>query len=320
MKHDNDNTGAELLPAVTQPENLFDPAPYQQRLIKYPSMIIDMPAAEYHLRAEISSHDIGRILEAPAKYLHGKKHPKDPTPAMRFGTLLHLAVFEPELLAASVVVMPEDAPARPTSRQRNAKKPSPETVAACLWWDEFDRETLGKDVITAEERDALNAMHDAVRAHPGAGRLLAKGGQSEASAFWIDEQTGVHCRMRTDRLVSGMNLILDLKSCADASPDGFARAVANFGYHRQNAVYVDGMRAVTGEDWRMAFVAVEKDAPHLVAVYVLSDAAVEQGRQEIRAGLETAARCIATNEWPGYSDQVVALDLPRWAQTMPVDA
>jgi hypothetical protein len=149
--------------------------------------------------------------------------------------------------------------------------------------------------------------------------LLAKGGHTEASCFWIDEATGVKRRMRTDRLVAGMNLILDLKTGIDVSPDGFARAVANFGYHRQAAYYIDGMRAITGEDWRMAFVGVEKDAPHLVAVYVLTDAAVEQGRQENAAGLVTAARCIESGEWPGYSDQVVALDLPRWAQTMPVE-
>jgi PDDEXK-like domain of unknown function (DUF3799) len=320
MKHDTETNGAELLPAVTPSENLIDPSPDEQRVIQYPSMIHDMPAAEYHSRPEISSHDLGRILEAPAKYLHGKQHPKDPTPAMRLGTLTHTAVFEPELLASSVAVLPEDAPARPTSRQRNAKKPSADTVAACLWWDAYDQDTLGKDVITADERDLLNAMHAAVMAHPAASALLKKPGQSEASAFWIDDQTGVKCRMRTDRIIPDMRLILDLKTGLDASPDGFARAVANFGYHRQAARYIDGMRAVTGDDWSMAFIAVEKEAPHLVSVYVLSDAAIEQGRIENAGALKTAAACIASGEWPGYSPQVVVLDLPRWAQTMPVDA
>lgn len=308
----------DLLPAEP-PGELIAASPTEQRVVAYPSMILDMPSAEYHSRPEISSHDLGRILEAPAKYLHGKSHPKDPTPAMRLGTLVHTAVLEPELLESSVVVMPDDAPARPTSRQRFAKKPSPETVAACMWWDAFEQETLGKDIINADERSLLDAMHDAVRAHRAASGLLTKGGNTEASCFWIDEATGVKRRMRADRLVARMNLILDLKTGIDVSPDGFARAVANFGYHRQAAYYIDGMRAVTGEDWRMAFVGVEKDAPHLVAVYVLTDAAVEQGRQENAAGLATAARCIESGEWPGYSDQVVALDLPRWAQTMPVE-
>lgn len=319
MKTEQNDT-PELIPAPPANDNLIEPSPAENRVIQYPSMILDMPSAEYHARPEISSHDLGRILEAPAKYLHGKQHPREATPAMRLGTLTHLAVLEPELFASSVVVMPDDAPSRPSSRQRFAKKPSPDTVTACLWWDEFERETIGKDIIDAGELELLFAMRDAVSGHPAAAMLLGKIASTEASVFWVDEQTGVQRRMRTDALAPSLKLIIDLKTGIDVSPDGFARAVANFGYHRQAAYYIDGMRAITGEDWRMAFVAVEKDAPHLVGVYVLSDAAVEQGRQEIRAGLETAARCIETDEWPGYSPQVVALDLPRWAQTMPVDA
>jgi hypothetical protein len=310
----------ELIPDTPANDNLIEPSPAENRVVKYPSMILEMPSGEYHSRPEISSHDLGRILEAPAKYLHGKKRPREATPAMRLGTLTHLAVLEPELFADSVVVMPDDAPNRPSSRQRLAKKPSPDTVAACLWWDEFERETIGKDIIDADELALLFAMRDAVCSHPAAAMLLSKIESTEASVFWIDEQTGVHCRMRTDALAPSLKLIIDLKTGVDVSPDGFARAVANFGYYRQASVYIDGMRAVTGDDYRMAFIGVEKDAPHLVGVYVLSDAAVEQGRQEIRGGLTTAARCIETGEWPGYSPQVVALDLPRWAQNMPVDA
>lgn len=320
MNQTENTDSPELIPASPANDNLIDPSPDERRAIKYPSMILDMPAAEYHSRHEISSHDLGRILEAPAKYIHAKNNPMTPTPAMRLGTLTHLAVLEPDLFEASVVVMPDDAPARPSSRQRHAKKPSPETVASCLWWDEFERDTLGKDIITADELLTLDAMRLAVNRHRSASSLLAKITLTEASCFWEDPQTGVLCRMRTDAVATDMKLIIDLKTGIDVSPDGFSRAVANFGYHRQAAVYIDGMRAVTGDDYRMAFIAVEKDAPHLVAVYVLSDAAVEQGRQEIRAGLETAARCIADDEWPGYSEQVVALDLPRWAQTMPLDA
>jgi hypothetical protein len=70
----------DLLPAEP-PGELIAASPTEQRAVAYPSMVLDMPSAEYHSRPEISSHDLGRILEAPAKYLHGKTHPKDATPA-----------------------------------------------------------------------------------------------------------------------------------------------------------------------------------------------------------------------------------------------
>lgn len=322
MKPDQHDDQPDLIPAPANDNAELIPAtPDEARVISYPSVIYDMPAAAYHLRPEISSHNLGDIRQAPAIYAWKRNHPEDPTPSMRFGTLFHLAVLEPELFEAETILLPDDAPSRPTSRQRNAKKPSPDTVAACLWWDGFEVEAIGKEIVTPDEFEKLSAMAAAVRAHPAASALLALVGATEPSLFWIDQETGQPLRCRMDRLIPTKRLILDLKTTNDASPEGFAKSVANFGYHRQAAFYTDAANLLADTDgYQFAFIAVEKEPPFLVGVYTLTPEAIAQGRVENREALATADACLRSGNWPGYSDSVVGLDLPRWAQVMPADA
>ena len=128
----------------------------------------------------------------------------------------------------------------------------------------FEEANHGKIVITSEEMATLSLVQRAVFAHQGAARLLSTG-DAELSAFWRDAETGLSCKCRPDWFNG--EAIVDLKTCLDASSGGFARSIANFGYDIQAAYYVDGIKAVTGMELPFLFIAVEKEAPHAVAVY-----------------------------------------------------
>jgi exodeoxyribonuclease VIII len=136
------------------------------------------------------------------------------------------------------------------------------------------------------------------------------------SSFWFDPATGEHSKCRPDwESPAGDGVILlDLKTCQDASPAGFARAVVNFGYHLQAAHYSDGHAIASGKPvLGFVFACVEAEYPHAAAAYMLDDDAMAKARAKNRELAELYAACKAAGAWPGYVDTIQPLSLPAWA-------
>ena len=189
-------------------------------------------------------------------------------------------------------------------------------------WSDVQAEWMSnnghRQVLDEEQWKHLHGMRDAVMAHPYAAKLLAMPGTTEHSFYWIDERTGLLMRCRPDRRTD-TGIIIDLKSTDDASPEEFARSIANYRYHVQEPFYVDGTNAAieqAGLDMPksrfMVFIAVEKKPPYAVGVYKLDPESVEIGRMEYREDMTKLASAIATDEWPGYGDTVQSISLPAW--------
>jgi exodeoxyribonuclease VIII len=110
-------------------------------------------------------------------------------------------------------------------------------------------------------------------------------------------------------------ILVDLKTCVDASPAGFAKSIVNWRYQVQAAFYSDGWEAATGQKVHaFVFAAVEKEWPYAAAAYMLTDEDLTQGRLAYRRNLRTYAACTASGEWPGYSTDIQLLNLPAWAK------
>lgn len=190
-------------------------------------------------------------------------------------------------------------------------------------WDEAKAEWLANNgqrtVLKPEEWDQLMSMRDAVMAHPIARALLTgRPGKAEQSVYWVDQATGVLCRCRPD-FWRDDNLIVDLKTTEDASPEGFAKSIANWSYDTQDAFYTDGILAATGKPLRaFVFLAVEKSArvvegqPLGVAVYQLDEAGRDLGRAKYREDLGVYAQCVKSGIWPCYGDKLQTISLPQW--------
>ena len=97
--------------------------------------------AAYHAGDGISKSGLDLIARSPlhyfAKYRSPDRERDEPTEAMKLGTAVHSAVLEPESFASDYIVVPADAPRRPTTVQLNAKKPSDDTVIAIEWFSEL---------------------------------------------------------------------------------------------------------------------------------------------------------------------------------------
>lgn len=265
-----------------------------------PRIVRDMPPADYHAHPAISSHGLADIRKSPAIYRWKRDNPPPPTPQMRMGTLIHLAVLEPDRFASEVVVAPN------VDRRTSAGKAE---------WAQFVLEAGDREVIDADEQRKIIGMQNAVFAHPAARKALGMDGSEvdgvEQSLFW--EMGGVACRARLDLTLRNA-VITDLKTASDASWEAFSRAMFNFRYDGQSAFYWDGYTA-THETHPKAFVfvVVEPEPPHLVAVYVPSAETIAHGRLRNNVDLATYSRCLMHDEWPGLGDKPIKIDLPKWA-------
>lgn len=266
----------------------------------------------------ISKSGLDAIDRSPAIYYALHRDPnrpvRVPTPAMFTGTLTHCAVLEPQEWDTRYVMVPADAPKKPTSVQLNAKKPSDDTIAAIKYWADFAESTKGKEIVTLEQHQQAFAMSESLRKLPEIRDLLAVG-EAEVSARALDDDTGIQLRVRPDWLAPAGNgvIIVDVKTCQDASPDAFARSIANWRYHVQAALYTDVyQRAADVEVKAFIFAAVEKDYPYAAAAYMLTDDDIQQGRLAYKRNLRTYAECLRTDTWPGYSTGITLLNLPKW--------
>lgn len=261
-------------------------------------------AEEYHADTTHVSHSALDVFRQSRRLYHGRfitgeiERP-EPTPAMRLGTLLHLAVLEPERFEVNVVSAPEC-----DRRTKDGK----------AVWAAFCEESVGKVVASLDDMNLCRALMQAVKLNSIAAHWLGKGGHSEHTITWQDQEIGLLCKSRRDRFIESDNLLLDLKTCRDASPEAFAKAAASFGYNRQSAWYVDGHKAAFGAEPRFLFIAICTQPPHEVACYELDADAIDLGRRQNRTALFQLADCIEHDDWLGpHEKQVTTLSLPRWA-------
>lgn len=271
-----------------------------------PAVVYGMPSADYHAVPALGASGLRKLARSPRHYfaatLDPDRPPSDPTPAMRAGTLAHCAILEPDTLAARYIVRPDGLDGR--------------TKEGKAWLADVQP---GVEVITAEQMLTATRQAASVRALPDVAALLAKG-HAEVSAFWLDSETGEPCKCRPDWVAPAGDgvILLDVKTTQDASPDGFPRSIANFGYHLQAAWYSDGFERASGlRVLGFVFAAVESDYPHAAAAYMLDDESLGTARAENRRLLECYEACKSANDWPGYPTDIGILSLPAWARRAP---
>lgn len=276
----------------------------------------DEPAEEYYVRRldEASASGLKQLLRSPAHFKHWCQNPdtdKD-SDALTFGKAFHCATLEPDVFVRTYVVVEAGAPRYPTAAQWGAKgKRSPDSQAAVDYWTAWNANNAGRTRLSLADYDRARRMADSVRAHPVAAGLLI-GGDRETTFRWQDEETGIACKARADLYASG-EFVMDLKSCRDASHEGFARAVAGYHYDLQALHYLDGIRSNGDTIKWFVFLACESEAPYVCQPYLLDAAAETRGETLRRRALAKQRECLDSGRWPGYSDQLAQLTLPAWA-------
>jgi exodeoxyribonuclease VIII len=279
-------------------------------------LILDMPFEEYLAVDALSTTGLKLLARSPWHFRHQVF--VEPTRPMLRGTLAHCAVLEPDAMGRRYLVLPEDAPRRPSKTQWSAKNPSRESRQAMAWWTQFQESSAGRELVSFDDYATCQSQLEAVKREPELAKLL-RAGLGEVSVFWLDRITGLYCKARPDWLppADGTRITpMDLKTCADESPSGFGRAAARLRYDLQAAHYTAGIEAATGLTVdRFVFGAVTNKPPVLAVPYALTDEIRDQGRDERRELMERLAWCKRENEWPAYGAGFQLLDFPAYAKS-----
>lgn len=265
-----------------------------------PELVYGLPEVQYHA-------DQTTLSASGAKVLLGKRAPAE-SDALTFGTMVHVAILEPERLSEYVVLDPEKVG---VNKDGN---PSANPTATTAWKNAVaEVHKAGCHVTSQSELDRAKAMAAAVFAHPMARRVLDLATGAEVSAY-ADHPTGARVRARFD--ICGP-VIGDIKTCRDANPKWFGKASHDFGYHLSAANYLDIATANDLDPTDFALINVEKEptpgGEHRVSVINFMPRALDLGRQEMS---EACLRWLALGkriDLPSYGDGFHTIDLPHYA-------
>lgn len=256
---------------------------------------------EYHAEAGISSSGITLILDCPKRYWHeylvkqeiDVREAKKQRDKYKLGRAAHMLILEPVKFNNTFYVMSEDV--------NLTTKIGKEAYAAA------ELEAKGRDIIRTGDWKEIEAMAASVGSHVVWNAI--KGGKVEHSIYWNGGVCKTALRARPDVFTD--ELIIDIKTTE--SINAFAKSIAQYGYHRQAAMQVDGLKAIDGKERYFAYFVIEKKAPYLTACFALDDISLEQGRREYLDGAALYSDCLKNNNWPGYEDKFQVISLPKWA-------
>lgn len=259
-----------------------------------PGLYPDLPDADYRAAGGVSCSVLKRFARAPA-LAHA---PQATTDAMRAGQRLHAAVLEAWQFDTRYAV---------TDLDRRGTKA----------WQEAEAEAIadGRTLLKRAEWEDAARIRDAVHAHPVARDLLAPGLTTETAAFWTDREHDCLCRGRLDAVRRDLRVLVDVKTTGDAGPWKFSKSAADLKIHWQAAWYLDGIAAAPGGFRPDGFVvlAIEREAPFLIAAYEFGVEELRAGRAQVRDALRQYLECEKAGRWPGYPETITPLHLPAWA-------
>ena len=271
----------------------------------------DVPAHEYHERvpAIISHTAINKFRYTPATWkawLDGKDDDSD-SEALAFGSAFHCALLEPEVFARTYVAEPDFGACR-----KDAHTTSEEAKRNKEERNKWRAANVGKRFISPESEAKIAGMCASVRGDDLASALVT-GGVPEMTVLWRDSETGLRCKARADYYVRSARLIVDVKTVDSAKEYAFARSVERYGYDTQDALYTSGFAAAGHPVDRFVFLAVEKRAPYLVAMYRLDVASREAAGAAVREAIRGMAECLRTDVYPGHPAGIQTIGVRRWA-------
>jgi exodeoxyribonuclease VIII len=260
-----------------------------------PGIYPDLEIKKYHLSSGISKTGLCMLNRSAKTYRDFIDNPgkSKQTKSLHTGSIFHIAMegaFDEECRVGPEVI------------DRRSRE-----------WKDFVKAHPGKICVTPEEARQVVAMREAMYGYGPAREALGKPGRFEVSYYWVDRETSRLCKCRPDWISADQLTIIDFKTAADATEEGFPRSAARLHYHVSAAMTVDGVHATTGiKPQRYIFLAIEPHAPYLTAAYEATEDDLAEGCEFIRRNLSLLKQCEATGNWPGLKEEIRPLDVRRF--------
>lgn len=257
---------------------------------------------DYRQREGVSSTDLKHMVKSPAHFRYWKDNPQEDTPSLLFGRAAHKYVLETYDFYTEFAVAPNC-----DRRTKEGKE----------IWNKFVAESEGKDIITQEQFEQIEEMRKVMLATPFVSKLI--NGEHEVSYFWVDEDTGLECKVRPDSINHKLKVIVDYKTADNAETQHFMRKAIDLGYDLQSYMYQQGVKANLGEEYIFVFIVQEKKAPYAVNILEADENFMTSGKRIFIEMLNLYKQCSETGNWYGYlgaDNQINSLGVPKWIEQL----
>lgn len=264
----------------------------------------DVPKEEYHSEEGISNSSMGYILDCGARYKYEKERKKTDEEMKKFiiGQAVHTLILEPELFEETFLIAE-----KPRGNSKEAKKAK-----------EAGRRTFiaedGRTILTPKEYDECHKMAIEGSSNSVWTKVKMSEGNIENSIYWDikceDLNFSVYiARLRACPDFFNNKIIIDVKTTESIKK--FQQSVESFGYYRQAAMQIDALSTIDNKERKFFFLAIEKKPPYLTKTFDIEDEYIEIGRKEYKKAALIYAKCLKSNEWPGYDEIEMPIETIR---------
>ena len=239
-----------------------------------------------------------------------------------FGNAFELALLAPEEYLKTVAVMPESE----WFEEVKAAKADVKTVRntkiykeRCEAWSAANQ---GKYVIAETGKESFESIEEMLSScyQDKTIQALIKNTEYQLSLFWTDPETGIQLKTRPDICKRKKNVIVNLKTTLDGSPEAFSKDLKKWDYPLQAVIEISGclksglMESVDNYFW----LVVEKVAPFNATIYEFAERDIAAVMDSLSFILNKIKKGQDQNLWPGYTEQadnphgILTANIPLW--------
>lgn len=260
----------------------------------------------------------GSMLHLKAA-IDGNLEDKD-TKDRKFGRALHVRLLEPDRYKSEILVS-ERCCATKKDGERCTRNGTFYLHGEWYCGTHGQDAKQPEDYINEEEAARIEDMAKTLHSHD-CQRLFKAKGWSEVSVVW--DYHGHLMKSRLDRMSDEKTrTILDLKKAQPGKvhKSAMEKSILDYGWHRQAAIYVDGVGYETGIQYEFAWVFIEDQPPYDVGILRASKEVLDCGRFEYKQIISNWEYALekgkfdGTNPIPRRIERVDDLDdggLPGW--------
>lgn len=289
----------------------------------------DISIEDYHASEGYSATQLKyakQSLKHFRMYLDGRL--EKPTGShMSFGNAFELALLAPNEYTRKVAVIPdaeliEEAQA---NAKKEGKQPYVKPRASSYYQDKMDTflfENKGKYLIDQTGDESFDTVEEMLSScyQDKVIQGLIKNTEYQLSCYWTDPETGIQLKTRPDFVKRKKNVIVNVKTTVDGSPQGFQRDCVKYDYYLQAIIEITGcvasglMEQVDNYFW----LVVEKVAPFNATVYDFRVEDMATMRMTLDYTLNKIKNAQESKLWPGYSQEadnehgILTMALPTW--------
>lgn len=279
----------------------------------------------YHADREYdSSTTIKWAKQSLAHYAYMRNTKQEDKPHFSFGNAFELALLDRAGFADHVAIADTEmwlAKARnekPDTDPENLKKTGAyqkEKKQFLAGVDgRYQIDDVGQHSYECIERMLESCMKDATI------QRLISGIEYQLSLFWHDDQTGLGLKTRPDISKRKNNVIVNVKTIDDGSPQNWSRELVKYDYPLQACIEMSGavatglMSSVDNYFW----LVVEKKEPFNATIYEFSENDIPSCMDQLEYQLNKLAKAKKENLFPGYTQEsdnkhgILTAQIPPW--------